>query len=77
MQCTISAAITIRVDSVLYRIKLWQKFGIKRPLRKEKLLGCSYRDGEGGPVDKVLAAKYFRMAAEMGHIESITNLGLA
>ena len=40
-------------------------------------LACSYRDGEGGPVDKVMAAKYFRMAAEKGHVQAMTCLGIA
>lgn len=40
-------------------------------------LACSYRDGEGGPVDLAMAAKYFRQAAENGHIPACTNLGIA
>ena len=40
-------------------------------------LGCMYRDGEGGPTDKALAAKYFRMAGDMGHVQGMTNYGLA
>ena len=40
-------------------------------------LACSYRDGEGGAVDKAQAAKYFRMAGERGHIQGVTCYGLA
>ena len=40
-------------------------------------LACSYRDGEGGPVDTVMAAKYFRMAAVKGHVQATTCLGIA
>lgn len=46
-------------------------------VRGAQNLACSYRDGEGGPVDLVQAYTYFRMAAEGGHLQGITNLGLA
>ena len=58
--------------------RIWyQRAAEKGEARGAHNLGCSFRDGEGGPIDKVAAAKYFRMAAELGHVESSTNLGLA
>ena len=33
--------------------------------------------GEGGPVDKKEAARWFKVAAEIGHVQACTNLGIA
>ena len=40
-------------------------------------LGCSHRDGEGGPVDRQQAAYWFKVGADLGHTQACTNLGIA
>jgi len=65
-----------RHDQALARV-WYQRAAEKGYVRAAHDLGCSHRDGEGGPVDYALAAKYFRQAAEGGHIHSCTNLGIA
>ena len=50
---------------------------MKGEVRAAQNLGCCYRDGEGGPVDLIEAAKYFRMAAEGDYSPGACNFGLA
>ena len=45
--------------------------------RAAHCLGCSHRDGEGGPVSLAEAAHWFRVSAELGHVPAQCNLGLA
>ena len=40
-------------------------------------LGCSHRDGDGGPKDPAAAFRWFQVAAELGHVKAQCNLGLA
>jgi len=65
-----------RHDQALARV-WYQRAAEKGYVRAAHDLGCSHRDGEGGPVNQSLAAKYFRMAASSGHIPACTNLGIA
>ena len=41
------------------------------------MLGCSFRDGEGGPKDLQQAAHWFKVAADLGQTQACTNLGIA
>lgn len=63
-------------DQAMARV-WYQRAAEKGESRGAYNLACSYRDGDGGPVDKAQAAKYFRMAGEKGHIQGVTCYGLA
>jgi TPR repeat protein len=63
-------------DQALAR-EWYQKAAEKGETRAAYNLALSHRDGEGGPVDKVMAAKYFRLAAEKNHVQAITCYGIA
>jgi uncharacterized protein len=38
--------------------------------------GCCYANGEGVAIDKFAAFKYYKRAAEAGHVDAQTNLGV-
>mmetsp|Transcript_7420 Transcript_7420/g.15201 ORF Transcript_7420/g.15201 Transcript_7420/m.15201 type:complete len:342 (+) Transcript_7420:105-1130(+) len=67
---------SIPKDQAMARV-WFQRAAEKGESRGAYNLACSYRDGEGGAVDKAQAAKYFRMAGERGHIQGVTCYGLA
>lgn len=66
----------LRQDQTTAR-KWYKKGALNGECRAANNLACSYRDGEGGPVDLKEAARFFRMAAEGGHVAAGTNLGIA
>ena len=64
----------VNQDQALARV-WYERAANKRHREAAHNLACSYRDGEGGPVDLKEALRRFKFAAELGYAKSMTNVG--